>query len=492
MSGRSLHLLARLRYAPVLAVLVVFVLTLLIWQSDIVFTSRQLLTTALELAPLSRASQAALADKLANITSEAQHFRQHPLGDEHFGEMGRRVRAMRDWVQFQEAKRPKLSELQLEILDSEIEAAMLAAFPFLQTPTNGSRNKTRPFATMRARHVPGSRGIVIPAGRDTFRYACHLVTQLRTVLQSRLPIQVMYAGDDDLPAQQRQFITELGADIEPMDVTAVLDNARLRLKEVGWSIKPFALLVSRFEQTILLDADAVFLQPPEAILDRHAGYRRAGALLFHDRLLWQGAFAERHAWWERQLAGFAPSVTLNKSKVYNDGYAEDGDSGVVALHLGRLEQFMGLLHICWQNSPGPRKTSYSRGHGDKETWWLGLELSGAPYVFEAHYGAIVGHVVAGPNGTQKVCGFTIAHADGQGALLWYNGGLLKNKVTDPHEFDVPDAWMVDATWEKGATKADLSCMVGGPIQRVPEKDIQTIRRTVERAKQIDLRLREFV
>jgi len=39
-------------------------------------------------------------------------------------------------------------------------------------------------------------------------------------------------------------------------------------------------------------------------------------------------------------------------------------------------------------------------------------------------------------------------------LLWFNGSLLKNKEIDSLEFDVPTEWMIDGTWEKGATKQD--------------------------------------
>ena len=300
----------------------------------------------------------------------------------------------------------------------------------------------------------------------------------------------MYAGNEDLPPPQRTFIESLGQNIETIDVTAILDNKLLKLEEVGWATKPFAVLASTFEQILLLDADAIFLQRPEEVFDHHPGYLETGALLFHDRLLWQGAYKARHEWWETELRNFTPSATLAKSGVYIEGYAEEGDSGGVAIHTGKLDQVMGLLHICWQNSPGLRKISYSVCHGDKKTWWFGSELSGAPYAFEEHNGAAIGHTYE-LEGKKKVCGFTIAHLDAEDAPLWYNGGLLKNKVTSHDEFDVPATWMVNDTWEKDATRRDLSCMAGGAVKNVAAKEREIVQRSVDLARRTDKQLKKL-
>ena len=122
----------------------------------------------------------------------------------------------------------------------------------------------------------------------------------------------------------------------------------------------------------------LFLQAPEAILDHHSGYRRTGALLFHDRLLWQGAFKERHEWWE--LEHQTPSQALCKSLVYNKVHAEECDAGLVVLDKNKVHLLLGFLHACWQNTKLVREAwTYKMGYGDKETWWFGLELSGAEY-----------------------------------------------------------------------------------------------------------------
>jgi len=345
-----------------------------------------------------------------------------------------------------------------------------------------------PFTTLRQTFEAGSRGIVIPVGVGQVRYADHLIGNLRDVLGSRLPIQIVYAGDEDLPAKYRDTLISLGENIETMDVLTVFDNTKLELRQSGWAIKPFAVLASKFEQVILMDADAVFMQKPEVILDEHSGYLSTGALFFHDRLLWQNVFKERAQWWRKEMGERKPSATLLKSKVWTEGYAEEADSGVVAIDKRRLDTTMGLLHTCWQNSKAVREEwTYRMTYGDKESWWFGLELTSAPYAFEEHYGAVLGEVRLEGN-ENKVCGFSIAHVGERERLLWFNGSLLKNKAVNDTEFWIPQHWMIDFEWLKGATKSDMSCMHKGQPRAVSPEVIAILKGSVARAIELDVEL----
>lgn len=325
------------------------------------------------------------------------------------------------------------------------------------------------------------------------RFASHLICCLRNVLKSTLPIQIVYAGDDDLSPPNRAFLTNLPSTAEnasPLDffdILSVFDDSTLKLRQGGWAIKPFAALGTKFEKVIVLDADAVFLQKPEALL-HHPAFERTGAFLFRDRLLWQHSFRERHEWWKSQIK--RPSATLDKSLVWTQDYAEEGDSGVVVIDKSRTDVLAGLLHICWQNSYEVREeVTYKITYGDKESWWMGFELAGSGYEMEEHYGAIIGwqDKSAVNTGSKKVCSFVIAHLDDKDKLIWYNGGLLKNKQVPSmsHEYAVPDKWMVDAEWQKGASKPDMSCMVGGEVHDVPEDQIGILALSIAEAKRVD-------
>jgi alpha 1,3-mannosyltransferase len=429
---------------------------------------------------------------IALAPQTAEFFTSYPLKAPYkdlFGELGRRAQILKRWIQ-----------LTMDISDVDkkrrlaqaVETAAVALFPFLAN-ANGEHRSETPFTDLHSRIVKGSMGIVIPAGGKTRRFSCHLIGLLREVVHTRLPIQIVYAGDGDLSPKDRREMTERFDGIEFLDVTTAFDDTVLQLADGGWAIKPFAVLASQFEQVILLDADTVLLQAPEALFQQQ-GYIDTGVLLFHDRLLWQHAYQSRHEWWRAQILN--PSQAMEHSLVWTEDYAEEGDSGVVVVDKSRLNVFVGLLHVAWQNSKDVRDDiTYEMVYGDKETWWLGFELTGAAYIFEKHYGAMVGWIQDGQEDDSayspedpRVCSFVIAHVDQNDQLLWYNGGLLKNKLEDATLFEVPTHWMIDGTWEKGATKQDMSCMVGNNARRISTDDKWILERSIELAKQLDIEL----
>lgn len=419
---------------------------------------------------------------MRTIESLTQYFVDYNLHDGQFGEMGRRTEILGEWLRLQDELRDSLTREEIEIVSNSTEQLALSLFPFLPNE--------QPLKSISQNFTPNSKGIVIPVGVKTFRYACHLITTIRDVLHSTLPIQIVYAGRHDLPFQYREYITDLGTHVSTLDIFTLFEDDHIGLGKGSWSIKPFAILASPFQHTLLLDADAVFVQPPDVVFT-HPGYLSTGVLLFHDRLLWQHQFADRHAWWEEQLKHRVPSATLNKSLVYMENYAEECDSGAIVVDKGHLSVRLGLLHIAWQNTKGPREKWLEKlTYGDKESWWFGFELVGTPYSFEEHYGSIVGSTftenLTHPD-LSEVCSFVIAHLDHLSKLLWYNGSLLKNKLLYPLEFEVPTHMIVDGEWHKGLRKVDMSCMVGR-LSVLNGEEIEILENSVRTAHEIDRRL----
>jgi alpha 1,3-mannosyltransferase len=304
---------------------------------------------------------------------DVTYLLENVLGDGDFGEMGRRTRLLTKYVEMADKAADEGQNQQR----TKVENLVLSMFPFLNHPFVGPE----PLQSLRKSVFPGSKGIVIPAGDGQFRFAAHLISSLRDVVGTKLPIQVAYAGLEDLPLKYHDYLCSLGPNIEMLDVTAVFDEQVLQLKG-NWAIKPFAMLASRFEKVILLDADVVMVEDPARVYEYDA-FKETGTYMFHDRLLWQHAFRSRHDWWEKEI-GIAsrdrkvewnstgkPTNTeaIKKSKVYMDDYAEEQDSGMVVLDKGRLEILTALLHICWQNSKTVREPfTYGMGYGDKESW----------------------------------------------------------------------------------------------------------------------------
>ncbi|KAL8762159.1 MAG: hypothetical protein Q9184_001795 [Pyrenodesmia sp. 2 TL-2023] len=435
---------------------------------------------------LSFQSDGAITHLLQTIATTSTYFRDYPVPASEFAKMGKQLQVLQEWIEAMQGLSHRMTPEQVTHLRDDIDDTALSLFPFLRNPTKSFGSS---LSDIRDSFERGSKGIVIPTGRKTFRYACHLISNLRDVLGSKLPIEIVYAGESDLPSNHRDFITGLGPEIATVDVLQVFNDTPLDLQHGGWAIKTFAALGSQYEQVVVLDADAILLQAPETIFDRHQGYQSTGALLFHDRLLWQGAFKERHNWWEQQLEHHTPSGALVKSRVYNEGYAEECDSGLVVLDKSRLPILLGLIHACWQNTKEVRDAwTYKMGYGDKESWWFGLELSGAEYTFEDHYGGMLGYM---NEDNLKTCSFTIAHFDEQDKLLWYNGSLLKNKLANATEFGIPTHYMLDGVWEKGATKQDMSCMKQGELRETSKEEKDILKKSIEKAKDLDARIEQF-
>lgn len=417
------------------------------------------------------------------IIREAKSFVDEPIKPLYkykFYDMGQRTQIARRWVEFLHDA-PK-SENKHALLEA-VEGAIGSLYIYLQNSPKHPGSKM-PFTDLHSSITRGSRGIVIPTGKATMRYAVHLIGSLKDVLHSELPIQIVYAGDKDLPTEDRERLRSRFKDVEFLDILSLVDDTIPKLEKGGWAIKAFAALYAPFEEVILLDADCVFVQPPEKLFS-NPSYSSTGALLFHDRLLWQHSFRQRHDWWRSQI--HHPSATLNKSLVWTQEYAEEEDSGVVVVDKSRLDVFMGLLHVAWQNTGAVRdEVTYKITYGDKESWWFGFELSGSSYSFERHYGTMIGWLEGKTEESmERICSFVIGHLDERDEVIWYNGGLLKNKRLDTHKFGLPTHIMVDGTWEKGATKDDMSCMLGSTGKSLPREVDQILNESITLAQDLD-------
>jgi alpha 1,3-mannosyltransferase len=424
-------------------------------------------------------------DQLIGMTARtAQYFLDYPAPIEEFGEMGRRVQFLTEALMIRDRMGHDVSRDNQTFLLEDLAASL---FPFIRKPSR--LDDLIPLTTLRRDFVPKSKGIVITTGKDTFRYAAHLIANLRDVLESKLPIQIVYLGDSDLPMEYRQALVQLGKNIETLDIQSVTGESILDPENPGWAIKPFGLLFSKFEQTIIVDADAIFLQKPEVIFNKHKGYRRTGTLLFRDRPVGKGDYAQRHEWLNHQLRHHKPSETRLKSIMLNDGYGQEAESGVVVLDKGRLGVLSALLHACWQNSGHVRELhTYVHTYGYKETYWLGLELTEVPYIFAEHYAAALGVEV----GENRVCGSHQAHLDEKGKLIWFNGSLLKNRWGSLRQFMYADRLSVDGNWQWDLTTDHTSCMEEGTTKPLDRREQNILEKSRRAAMELDEKFSQLI
>lgn len=402
-------------------------------------------------------------------------------------EMGHRLRSLQGWVQLAESldKRKDASNLSQQLWNQS-ERLAASHLPFLQHDSS-----SRPLHTTLHAHDPKTKGMVIPVGDTNFHLACHLISNIREVLNSKLPIQIAYSGDQDLSPDRKEFIIKSWTNIEMLDVLTRLDDQTIRLNTTGSSIKPFAALVSRFEQTILVETDAIFLQKPESVFEE-PGYKETGVFLFKDRSVFAGNDRFHEDWWQMQFSDLEPmSDNFMRSRAYLEGFSEHGESGVVVLDKSRIEVQMALLHTCWQNTFDAREYTYMFANGDKESFWFGMEALATPYAMEKDYAAALGHECQEGNTHEKrICTTNIAHLDHKEQLLWYNGGLYHDKSANERVFSsIPNAWMVNGNWST-ADPGSFSSMTGSQHHQLTTREYEIIFKTMKAAMSMDSSLKE--
>jgi alpha 1,3-mannosyltransferase len=151
------------------------------------------------------------------------------LNNEDFGELGLRVQVLSRYYTEAESRHEN-SEGSALLL--EVEAEALKTFPWLQT---SKTSKPTPLKTLR--QSSKKRGIVIPVGKSQCRFAAHLITTLRSVLNSKLDIAIAYAGDVDLPIECRNALTRLDPTITMLDTSETFNEEIIQVAG-SWSIKP--------------------------------------------------------------------------------------------------------------------------------------------------------------------------------------------------------------------------------------------------------------
>ncbi|KAG0243077.1 hypothetical protein BGW41_002939 [Actinomortierella wolfii] len=317
---------------------------------------------------------------------------------------------------------------------------------------------------LRQTFQPGSKGIVMCVGNYHVIYARTAVRILREVVKTTLPIEIYYSGENDLAVEHRQWFEKF-ENVKTIDILTKIDNTIPKME--GWAIKPFAILMSSFEEVLSMDSDASFLEDPRILFD-DAGYKETGTLYFYDRTIFPGVTGPRD--WMR---AFLPTMSNHpeKTRWFKLKSAHEQESGVVLIDKRR--HLLGMLAICKMNDWREREhVTYRETWGDKESFWVGLEMVQEPYAFTPYYGGVIGDF--GDNGEKdRICGNQL-HFMADGRPIWWNGGLLRNKYAPKKWYLKYQGYAYD---EDGKWDFDTSCIIPrqrNAIREMPWKDRQKI------------------
>jgi hypothetical protein len=416
-----------------------------------------------------------------------------PLNNSQFAERGKRVELLARWADVLLAH-PTQDR-------AAFEEALVTQFPLL----GGALDAIYMPWSREAKGLPRSPqpSFVIAAGSRNVNMASHLIRTLRRVHGSQFPIEVAYAGEEDLKPEHRRFLADLEAGVSFIDLLKRFPAAEPDLVKGGWAMKPFALLAAASPRAVLMDADALFLTSPDALFDTHPGLQRTGTLFFHDRAM-RGGKDARRKWVQAQFdaVGRQPSTYLANDSLFWKGQTWwEQESGVVAVDRANPRALLGLIFAAWMNTKVVREeVTYRNFHGDKETFWLAMELSGFDYFFQPWYAGMLGTITEGQTYTDlakdkvEVCGRHMVHLDHSGMPLWINAGVYDNK-------DHPDRGYAKLThyltgnvtgerpdWQ---SRGGLTCLKGRGVRSLPDDVASNLRRIIEEASAIDKMIKDL-
>jgi len=266
------------------------------------------------------------------------------------------------------------------------------------------------------------RGIVICTGSYHYRFAKSTIDTLRNIIKTNLPIEIFYVGESDLSEAHRKDL-ESYDHVFCTDVTKFFDNDIIFIQ--GWAVKPFSILASRFEEVILIDADATYIRDPALWFDDEE-YQKTGALFFKDRTLYPGPHGGS-AWLHEWMVD--PSDYAKNSRFYNELSSHEMESSTVVIN--KSKRFLGILETCKFNERKIRdRVVYQHVFGDKETYWMAFDMAREPYSVIPHPIIYVGEINYGediddPN-QKQLCGH-IGHTDRDGNIMFWNDHIIKDK-----------------------------------------------------------------
>ena len=255
-----------------------------------------------------------------------------------------------------------------------------------------------------------------------FAMAMSTIKSIRFILNSTLPIEIFYLGDNDLSLNERNELLTI-SDLTVQDLSPFITKQD-SIK--GWNIKPFAMLISSFRHVILMDLDVVFLQKPDRIL-QYPKYVDAGALFFHDRTF--GARPKSVLNKINELVT-KPSEVFSNLKLMRGKTMNEMESGLVVID--KYRHLAGLVAVCKFLDPDARIFRHPEElYGDKEYFWIGFAIVEEEFAFANDY-------KTGESGVAKtfqkdgetfyrICSKQIFHVDEFDRPLWINGGLSVNK-----------------------------------------------------------------
>ncbi|HMN41192.1 MAG TPA: hypothetical protein PKE29_10130 [Phycisphaerales bacterium] len=202
------------------------------------------------------------------------------------------------------------------------------------------------------------RGVVIPAGGPIYLPCAWVCVRMLRHVGCTLPVEMWHLGPEEMPEQVRRLLESLG--VRTVDALDVLRDYPVRRLD-GWSLKPYAIMHSRFREVLMLDADNVPIVDPTFLFDTPE-FRKREAIFWPD---YQRLAPHRSIW-----------------RVTGVPYRDEPEFESGEIVVDKVRCWKPLAVTMWMNEFG--EFFYRHMHGDKETFHMAWRKLRRPYAMTRH------------------------------------------------------------------------------------------------------------
>jgi len=293
--------------------------------------------------------------------------------------------------------------------------------------------------------VSRDRAVVTCMHDGVFPLGLSVVRELRC-LGNRELIQVYHCGQQELSNSSKELLLSADDRLELVDVCSDLVERgtmtdRMAKQFQSWWIKPLAMYHTDVRHVMLVDVDDIFVKNP-AVLRSLEGYVKTGTTFFYDRVVkdcrkFMSGLDGGAPYMDKLISTFdyerfnvsgeaRPSETALQSFAYNNKTCHEMDSSLVLVDKQRVGQ-AAMDVMLWFITE--ERFRYQFSFGDKETFWLSMEMAHVPYFFSP-WGVSV--VSSSPNKDVEehpdtLCGSILQYmpvSDSEPEMLYVNGKAL--------------------------------------------------------------------
>lgn len=270
------------------------------------------------------------------------------------------------------------------------------------------------------------RGIAMSAGRRTYFTSAYVTIRiLRDHVKCTLPIEVFYAGSDELPSSAIEHMSAT-YNVHFVDLSKIPDLKGVDVK--GYQIKAFSVYYSSFSEVLWMDSDNIALEDPAALFDS-AAFATSAAIFWPDYCNMVSVRRETFQVFGKKVPPNQPQPREGKATIWPDvcteGVKTEIETGQLLIHKERSYAALRMLLFININHKYFLKRLF---HGDKMTFHYAFQAVNTPYFLVSYQPLSYGIAGAVAGSSNYFCGNTMGqrHPD-NGRVIFLHRTSAKYK-----------------------------------------------------------------